>query len=186
MKLIVGLGNPGARYKNSRHNIGIHVVKDLAREFRVKLSSDRDTRSKRAQVRFKGLEFILAHPLLFMNLSGESVSLLLKKYKITMNNFLVVHDDLDLNLGTIRIRPKGGSAGHKGLRSIIEALGSNEFARLRIGIGRTQNKQEIKDFVLGGFTKDQQGVIKETLRQAAECSRSWLFDGVIKAMERFN
>lgn len=188
MRLIVGLGNPGIIYRNSRHNIGIRVVKSLAREHNIKLRQDKSTFSKQGRGKIKNTDFVLAHPLLFMNLSGGSISSLLKKYKLPGEDFLIVCDDLDLPIGEIRFRPRGSSGGHRGLRSIIEHIGTSNFARLRIGIGRptTRDKDRIKDFVLSSFSKQDKVIINKTINKAVERCRAWLLEGMIQAMNRYN
>jgi PTH1 family peptidyl-tRNA hydrolase len=178
MKLIVGLGNPGLLYKNSRHNIGIQVVKGLAKEYNIKLARDKSVLCKQGHGIKDGIDFLLAHPLLFMNLSGESVNALVKKYKIKLEDLLVICDDLDLGLGKIRIRPRGSSAGHKGVKSIIEHLRSDSFPRLRIGIGRPAQKKDIKGFVLSKFKKEEVDLINEAIRRAIRCSQLWLRHGI--------
>lgn len=185
-KLIVGLGNPGEIYRESRHNIGRCVVKGLARQFKIKLSKDKSVLSKVGCSRIKNKDFIIAYPVVFINLSGESVSLLLEKYKVLKENLLVICDDLDLDIGRVRLRPKGSSGGHKGLNSIIEYLGTADFARLRIGIGRPLSKNRIKDFVLSRFDKKDGALIKKALDRAIDCCRVWLSEGIIHAMDRFN
>ncbi len=186
MKLIVGLGNPGRAHRNFRHNIGKRIVEELTREFKIKLIQDKDTRSKIGAGRIKGNKFFLAHPVIFMNQSGESVSLLLKKYKLSNKDLLIICDDLDLNLGKIRIRAQGASGGHKGLESIIEHLKTKEFSRLKIGIGRPVCRDNIKDFVLTSFNREEKENIKKTIERTADCCRVWLTQGMSKAMNKFN
>ena len=189
-KLIVGLGNPGEIYRESRHNIGICVVGGLARQYKIKLSKDKSVLSKVGCARIKNKDFIIAYPVVFMNLSGESVSLLLEKYKVLKENLLVICDDLDLDIGRVRLRPKGSSGGHKGLNSIIEYLRTSDFPRLRIGIGRPLSKDRIKDrikgFVLSRFDKEDGALIKKALDRAIDCCRLWLSQGITQAMNRFN
>ena len=186
MKLIVGLGNPATIYRNSRHNIGMRIVKKMANEYKIKLTKDKNTLCKRGIGKIKDLRFVLAHPLVFMNLSGKSVNLLLEKYKIPLKNFLVIYDDLDLDLGKLRIRPRGSSGGHKGIKSIIECIGTDDFARLRIGIGRTDSKGKVKDFVLSSFSKQEENILKKKIEVAIDCCRMWLLEGVVQAMNRYN
>lgn len=186
MKLIVGLGNPGRRYKNCRHNIGIRTISGLAREYKIKLRSDKYALYKEGRGKIAGRDFLLAYPLAFMNLSGESVHRLVKKYKIPLADLLVVCDDLDLEIGNIRIRPHGSSGGHKGIKSIIEHLKSETFARLRIGIGRPTSKIDIKDFVLSKFNLEETELIVQALHRAIQCSKVWLSQGIKEAMNQFN
>lgn len=186
MKLIVGLGNPGILYKNSRHNIGICVVRDLAKRYNIKLKSDKSGLYREGHGKIKGMDFLLAYPLVFMNLSGESIAHLIKKYRIQLEDLLVVCDDLDLELGKIRIRPFGSSAGHKGVKSIIEHLKSEAFPRLRIGIGRPTSKPKVKDFVLSQFKTKETDLITEAINRAVECCRVWLTGGIKDSMNQFN
>lgn len=186
MKLIVGLGNPGRIYSDTRHNIGRRIVKNLAKEYKIKLKSKRDSLSKEGKGRIKDIDFILASPGVFMNLSGGSVALLLKKYRIRTDGLLVVYDDLDLGLGRIRIRPKGSSAGHGGLESVIGSIGTKDFARLRIGIGMPGSRHKVKDFVLSIFEKDEEVLVKDALARAVDCCKTWLLEGTDKAMCKFN
>src|SRR3989338_5399149 len=153
MKLIVGLGNPGLIYRGSRHNIGFRVVKALARAKRIALKKEKGISSLSAKASLDGCEVLLSLPLTYMNLFGSAVNGLIKKYKIEpATGLLVVCDDLDLGLGRIKIRASGSSGGHRGLRSIIEALKTEEFARLRVGIGRpVMAKSETSKYVLSPF-----------------------------------
>jgi len=186
MKLIVGLGNPGLLYKNSRHNIGIRVVNGLAKEYKIKFRRDKSALYKEGRGRREGREFILSYPLVFMNLSGGSLASLIKKYKIQLEDLLVVCDDLDLGLGEIRIRPSGSSAGHRGIKSIIEHLKSDSFPRLRVGIGRPASKTEIKDFVLSKFKAKEAEAVSEALEEAIQCCKIWLIRGIKESMNQFN
>ena len=186
MKLIVGLGNPGRLYKNSRHNIGICVVSSLARKYKIKLTSDNSLLFKHGRGKIEGIDFVLAHPLVFMNLSGKSVASLIKKYRIPLENLLVICDDLDLGLGKMRIRPNGSSAGHKGIKSIIEYLKSDSFPRLRIGIGRPSRKRDITDFVLSRFKPQETDLIGQTIEKSIQCAQVWLVKGIKQAMTMFN
>ena len=186
MKLIVGLGNPGIFYRNTRHNIGIHVVNGLAKKHKIKLKRDKDTFSKRGKGKIKGRDLILAQPLVFMNLSGKSIARLVSKFNIPLDNFLVIHDDLDLALGIIRIRDSGGSAGHKGLKSVIDSIGTQDFPRLRIGIGKAVPKNKIKNYVLSPFSREEKNRLKKSVDEAVNCCETWIREGIIRAMNQFN
>ena len=186
VKLIVGLGNPGRLYKNCRHNIGMRVVGNLAKKYKIKLKRDKSALYKEGRGRIDETDFILAYPLVYMNLSGESIYSLFKKHRIRLENLLVIYDDLDLDLGNIRIRSRGSSAGHKGIRSIIEYLKSDSFARLRLGIGRPHSKIDIKDFVLSEFKPEESDLIAEAIQKAIRCCNVWLLKGINKAMNQFN
>jgi len=186
MKLIVGLGNPGTTYIDSRHNIGFSIVKALARDYRVTLKNDSGTFSLSRKVKIEGQNAILAVPLTFMNLSGMATATLVKKYKIGLDNLLVICDDLDLEFGRLKIRGSGSSAGHRGLQSIIDSLGSQGFARLRIGIGRPGQDLDAANFVLSPFTKKEKEKLKDIIEKAVECCRVWTKDGITKSMNIFN
>ncbi len=186
MKLIVGLGNPGLFYRYSRHNIGFLVVKSLAKAAKIALKRDSGTLALSAKANFATPGVVLAIPLTFMNLSGPSVSALIKKYKIDLKDVLVVCDDLDLEFGRMRMRPAGSSGGHRGLESIIEALGTPGFSRLRIGIGRPRRNKLASDYVLGQFNRKEKIQLEEILDSAADCCRVWAGEGVTRAMNLFN
>jgi PTH1 family peptidyl-tRNA hydrolase len=187
MKLIVGLGNPGRLYIDSRHNIGFSVVKALAKDWKVALKKDKGTSSLSAKVKFANENLILALPLTFMNLSGTAVKALLKKYKVDLNNLFVICDDLDLEFGRIKVRPCGSSGGHRGLKSIIESLKTQSFCRLRIGIGRPLNKDRgCAEFVLTPFSKKEKAEVKDILETAKSCVLSWITKGITETMNVFN
>ena len=196
MKLIVGLGNPGGQYEDTRHNIGFMVVDKLAREIgRDTLSWQKDT--KRQALMAKVGEVVLVKPTTFMNNSGIAVSRVASLYKIAPVDVWVVHDDIDLPLGKIRIRKGGGTAGHNGLESIIKELGSDAFFRVRLGIGR--GREDIKKstdhnlrhrsviaFVLSHFTQSEAGSLRKLIKYGVEAVRIALTEGVDRAMNRFN
>ncbi len=185
MKLIVGLGNPGILYASSRHNIGSQVIKYLAKTEGIVLKKERNIRALSAKAKIGDFDLVLAIPLTFMNLSAEAVIPLLKKYKVGLDDLLIVCDDLDLDFGRQKIRSRGSCAGHKGINSIIVSLGSNEFSRLRIGIGRPRNK-DISKFVLSRFSKAEKTRVPEIIQTAADCCKSWVSQGVEKTMNIFN
>src|SRR3989338_2817154 len=186
MKLIVGLGNPGDVYAHSRHNIGFTVVKALARKYKAAFKKDFGISSLSVKARIAGQNISLALPLTFMNLSGSAVSRLLKKYKVGIESLLVVCDDLDLEFGRLKLRPSGSSAGHRGVQSIIDSLKCEEFARLRVGIGRPNKGIETADFVLSEFSKKEKTQVKETIEKAKGCCESWVTKGTIKTMNIYN
>ncbi len=188
MKLIVGLGNPGKEYVRHRHNIGFMVVDRLAQQHG--LSFDRkQSKAKIAQGEIDDHRVILAKPQTYMNLSGLSVQGLVDKYRLPLAEIMVICDDLDLPAGKIRIRPSGGAGGHNGLKSIIAALGSQDFARLRIGIGRPAAEAGIEpviDFVLTGFAGEEKEAIFAAIDHACESIILTLKEGLQAAMNRFN
>ena len=193
MKLIVGLGNLGQGYANNRHNVGFICLSHFARTQGIRF----DKKQGKARVgtgEVAGNKVVLAKPQTYMNLSGESVSRLIKKFDINLDDLLVIHDDLDLPLGKIRIRLGGGSGGHNGVDSIINELGSQDFIRLRVGIGRpAENKgttepsdDEIITYVLGDFTPDEKQAITQVIPRVTEAILCLLTEGLTAAMNRYN
>ncbi|MCM8757665.1 MAG: aminoacyl-tRNA hydrolase [Candidatus Omnitrophica bacterium] len=185
MKLIVGLGNPGLIYRKTRHNVGKEVIESFAKDCKIKLKRSLDNLFCVGKATLEKEDFILAYPLVFMNISGRAVKALINRYKIDKKNLLVVCDDIDLPLGKIRLRPKGSDGGHKGLRSIIEGLKTEDFARLRIGIGKV-SKEKVKDYVLSKFNREEYPIIEEAKERAKQCCQVWIAEGIQKAMNRFN
>ncbi|MBI4972368.1 MAG: aminoacyl-tRNA hydrolase [Candidatus Omnitrophica bacterium] len=186
MKLIVGLGNPSEVYRHSRHNIGFLVIRHLSQVFKAPLKKEKGIPALSAKCKTQGGNLILALPLTFMNLSGEAVRALVEKYKIDLDNLIVVCDDLDLAFGRLKVRAQGSSAGHGGVKSIIDSLGTKEFARLRIGIGRPKANQEAAEFVLRAFTKREKEELKEIIAKAGACCQVWIKEGITKTMNIFN
>jgi peptidyl-tRNA hydrolase, PTH1 family len=183
--LIVGLGNPGLKYAANRHNVGFRCLDRLAAAHDLGF----DRRQKKARVALgaiRGRRVVLAQPQTFMNDSGQSVAPLVQFYRVPPARLLVVYDDLDLPLGTLRLRPEGGSGGHKGMRSIIAQLGDQTFARLRIGIGRPPGQMDPAAYVLQDFAADEEPVIQEALERAVAAVEAWLVEGVEMAMSRHN
>ena len=181
--LIVGLGNPGADYAKTRHNAGFLLVEKLAAQWRSNWSNDRKFQARVSRAERGGKTVILAEPQTFMNLSGESVGALVKFYQLPLERILVVVDDADLPLGEIRLRPGGGTGGHHGLESVMQHVGSREYARLRIGIGRKDAARQITGHVLGKFSPDESGLLDKVLERAAGQLECWLDAGIGKAMQ---
>ena len=183
--MIVGLGNPGREYRETRHNIGFMVVDEFARQHGIKL-----TRVQNKAITGSGLVFaqriILVKPQTFMNLSGQAVSALMRYYKVNREDLIVSHDDVDLPFGVIRMRPGGGSAGQKGVASIIEALGTQEFPRLRMGIGRPPGYKDAADYVLQSFSPQEKDELMNFLNKAVDALDCFVADGLETAMNRFN
>ena len=185
LHLIVGLGNPGPEYAEHRHNVGFQVLELLAQ--RHGLTFDRLLFKARVAVgQIAGQRVVLARPLTYMNRSGESVAPLVRWYKLPLERLLVVYDDLDLPLGTLRLRPRGGSGGHRGMESIIQHLGTEAFPRLRVGIGRPPAGWDAADYVLHPFTEDELPVIAAARERAVDAIECWLSEGIETAMNRFN
>ncbi len=185
MRLIVGLGNPGIRYAGTRHNIGFEVVDRFARRHGARLRR-RWCRSLVADLRIRGEEFLLAKPQTFMNLSGEAVRELLLRTKAAAADMLVVCDDINLPLGRIRLRPTGSAGGHHGLESIISCIRSQDFPRLRVGVGEGNNRQDVRDHVLGRFHRSERRLVEDVIETAADCLDCAVQEGLHIAMNRFN
>jgi len=183
--LIVGLGNPGRGYRHNRHNVGFMVVELLAKELGLQFTR-RQSKAQVASGRLGGRKVILVKPQTFMNLAGESVASLARFHRVALTDLIVVCDELDLPLGTIRLRPVGGSAGHNGLRSIFEHLGSQDFPRLRIGIGRPPGRMDPADYVLQDFGDAEREILSEALDRAAHSVRAFAVEGIEAAMTRYN
>ena len=164
MKLIVGLGNPGKEYSETRHNIGYLFVEEIVSYYNQQFKLDKKLRSEIVKIKINDEDYIFLKPITFMNLSGEAVILAMKYYNVDIDNLIIVHDDLDLPVGKIRIRPQGGSGGHNGIKSIIQHLKTQDFKRIRIGIDK--GKYEVVDYVLGKFSKRDQDIIDEVIHIA--------------------
>lgn len=182
--LIVGLGNPGREYQDNRHNIGFMCLDALARQAGVAVQRKR-LKALMDEAHLAQQPVILAKPQTFMNASGESVARIAHWYHLPPERLLVIHDDLDLPFGRIRVRPGGGSGGHNGLKSVIAELGSSDFCRLRIGIGRPLQGDPI-DYVLNDFAPDQEAQLPRLVAQVGEIVRYWLERGVREAMNAYN
>ena len=184
--LIVGLGNPGSEYVSTRHNAGFLLVEKLAARWKANWTNERKFSARVARGEKSGKRVLLAEPQTFMNLSGEAVGALVKFYQLPLTQLIIAVDDADLPLGEIRLRPGGGSAGHHGIESVTQHLGSREYARLRIGIGRRDGAREITNFVLGRFEAGENAVLEKVLERAASQIECWLDAGIQKAMSQFN
>ena len=185
MRLIAGLGNPGPHYENTRHNAGFMVVDQLAGEFGIAVNKNKfDVRYGRGTI--EGHEVMLAKPMAFMNCSGPPVRQLAAYYKINSKDLIVVHDDIDLAFGRLKIKEKGGHGGHKGLKSIIHAVGEDEFLRLRIGVGRSEEVNNVSDYVLGPFFDDELKQLDSVLIRVRDAIVAILTEGSKAAMNRFN
>jgi PTH1 family peptidyl-tRNA hydrolase len=187
VKLIVGLGNPGNRYARNRHNLGFMCVNYFAREHSITLDKSQAlARTGSGQV--EGEKVVLARPQTFMNESGASVSRLMAKFRVELGDLLVIHDDLDLPVGKIRIRKDGGSGGHKGINSITESLGNADFYRLRVGIDHPTDpgEESVINYVLRNFTAEEAKIIEKSVARASEAILSFIINGPEAAMTQFN
>jgi PTH1 family peptidyl-tRNA hydrolase len=193
MKLIVGLGNPGFLYARNRHNVGFMCVSQIAKKYRIRF--DRKQGQARTGIgQIAGYRAVLARPQTYMNASGESVSALMRKLNVAPADLIVIHDDLDLPVGKIRLRLGGSSGGHKGIESIIARTGTRDFYRVRVGIGRPDTadsppaarEEAVINYVLADFTPEEIKIIEKTLPSVSEAVACLLSEGLEAAMNRFN
>ena len=185
MKLIVGLGNPGRRYEGTRHNVGFDVVDQLAKKHHADWESA--PRGLDALVaRWRAADTVLVKPLTFMNLSGAAIVGLLQFYKVELADLLVVVDDVNLELGRLRTRATGSAGGHNGLKSAIEQLGTEDFARMRIGVGRGDARRDLADHVLTKFDREEREDVETATGRAADAVELFVTDGIGAVMNRFN
>jgi len=183
-KLIVGLGNPGRQYAHNRHNVGFQCLDRLAQAHGLSFARRR-AKASLALGKITDVGVVLARPLTYMNLSGRAVRQLVSFYQLPLVDILVIYDDLDLPLGTIRLRPEGGSGGHKGMRSIIEALGSQAFPRLRVGIDRPPGNDAVS-YVLSDFTADERITLESVYERVVAAVELFLGEGIEAAMNVYN
>jgi len=183
--LIVGLGNPGSEYEDTRHNVGFRVADELARRFGL-VFGKKERKALVATGLIRGRKVILAKPQTYMNLSGEAVRSLMDFYKVDLPNLLVICDDLDLPLGTVRLRQSGSAGGQNGIKSVIQHLSTQDFSRLRFGISRPPGKMAAKDYVLGAFKGDEAILAAQVIDRAAGAVETWLTEGIELAMTRHN
>ena len=185
MNLIIGLGNPGSRYAQTRHNIGFRSVDAISLKNRIQLSHA-DAMSQWGKGLIEGKEVLLAKPQTYMNLSGKAVLTLISGFHLNYQDLLVIYDDMDLPLGRLRIRGEGGSGGHRGMDSIIQCLGTSHFTRLRIGIGRPDTQKDPKEYVLENFLKEEIAVAVKITEIVVQCVETALIQGILVAMNKFN
>lgn len=185
MKLVVGLGNPGRKYQNTRHNLGFWTIDAIAQQSRIVVKK-KLCDALVAEWSNDGEAAVLAKPQTYMNRSGESVSDLLRQFRSGPEDLVVIHDELDLPFGRIRIRPAGGAAGHRGVVSIMESLGTGQFYRIRIGIGRPPDGVDPTDFVLESFTSEERDQLEGLVSRASQAVMCLLREGGQRAMEQFN
>ncbi|MFY3791154.1 aminoacyl-tRNA hydrolase [Ureibacillus sp. MALMAid1270] len=185
MKLIVGLGNPGKQYEHTRHNIGFECIDELSKKWDAPLN----------QLKFNGMyttihrpegKVILLKPLTYMNLSGESVRPIMDYFDIDLENLIVIYDDLDLEVGKLRLRQKGSAGGHNGIKSLIQHLGTQEFNRIRVGISRPPAGMKVADYVLSKFTKEEDPIIEDAVKTTVEAVETALSKKFLDVMNQFN
>jgi PTH1 family peptidyl-tRNA hydrolase len=184
VKIIVGLGNPGIHYEWSRHNIGFMVVNRLAEVHRIPVGTRR-FKSLFGKGSIDSEPVILVKPMTYMNRSGEAVAKIVPFFKVGMKDLIVIHDDLDLPFGKLRIKQRGGDGGHQGIRSVIEAISGNNFLRLKIGVGRPPEEMDPAEYVLTPFSGKEKSSLDNTLTRAAECLAVILHEGIETAMNRY-
>lgn len=184
MRLIVGLGNPGAAYAQTRHNVGMWVIERAAARWSIRLA--RRGTTHRGSGRLGSELFELAGTLDWMNITGPPLKGLLREYSLTAADLILVHDDLDLDLGRLRIKQAGGHGGHNGIRSVIDAVGTPQFVRIKIGVGRPAPRQDSADYVLQAFTREDIDVLSPCLDRAVDALESVIHRGIAVAMNQFN
>jgi len=185
MYIIVGLGNPTREYAATRHNIGFDAITRIADENHISL----DTKKHKAlcgKGHINGQKVILAQPQTYMNLSGESVRELMDFYKVSNEEVIIIYDDISLDVGCLRIRPRGSAGGHNGIKSIIQHMGTQEFSRIRIGVGDKPKGWDLADYVLGRFPAEEQKTIKEALGEVSKACEVIMTEGIEAAMNQFN
>jgi PTH1 family peptidyl-tRNA hydrolase len=182
--LIAGLGNPGNKYSHTRHNIGFKAIDSMAHHYSIPLFNHDDIEYGIGTIANR--KILLVKPQTFMNRSGQPIYRLAQKYRIIEEKMIIIHDDLDLVFGRLKIKWKGGSGGHKGICSLIDVMGRKNFIRIRIGIGRPENDQSIMDFILGVFTSDETVALNRIITRVREAIKTILCQGLQEAMNSFN
>lgn len=185
MYLIVGLGNPEEKYSNTRHNMGFDVINELSKETKIKVSKSKfDAFYGMGQI--NGKKVILVKPQTYMNLSGESIVKFKKFYKLSNKEIIVIYDDIDLNIGDIRLKAQGGAGTHNGMKSVIENLNTEDFIRIRVGIGTPQDKSDMINYVIGQIPESQRDTLDKSIKRAKESIMEILENGIDSAMNKFN
>ena len=183
--MIVGLGNPGPVYRHTRHNFGFLAIDELSDALNIQVKRLK-FKAMLGEGRFDGKKVVLVKPMTFMNESGRAVAPLLRFFKLPLSNLLVIHDDLDLPFGTLRLRPSGGTSGQRGMASIITQLGTQDFPRMRLGIGRPPGQMDPVDYVLKDFLPAEHELKKIVLQTAVEASQTFINEGLTAAMNKYN
>ncbi|MEI5909496.1 aminoacyl-tRNA hydrolase [Bacillus spongiae] len=185
MKLIVGLGNPGSQFKDTRHNIGFEVIDELAKRHNVKLDQSK-FKAQYSVIHVNGQKIMLLKPLTYMNLSGESIRPMMDYFDVNNENLTVIYDDLDLPVGKIRLRQKGSAGGHNGMKSTIAHLGTQQFNRIRIGINRPNNGMSVPNYVLGKFSKEESAELSHVIDACANACEDWFSKSFVEVMNSYN
>ena len=187
MKLIVGLGNPGREYRETRHNVGFMVVDEIARRYALSWAQAPSQVPDAFIAKRYGTEpVLLAKPLTYMNLSGDAVAALMRYYDVPAQDALIVVDEADLPFGKLRARARGSAGGHNGLKSIIERLGTTEFSRLRLGVGRGDDQRKLSDHVLSIFERSERAELESFITRAADAAEMFAAEGILKVMNTYN
>ena len=185
MKAVIGLGNPGMKYAGTRHNIGFDAVTAIADKYNLSINNKK-FKGVYADGHIAGEKVLLVQPQTFMNLSGECVREVADFYKLNPDEIIIICDDINLDVGRLRIRKKGSAGGHNGLKNIIAHLGTEEFPRIRVGVGEKTEGWDLADYVLARFDKDSEPVIREALANVVGAVETWLSEGIDAAMNRYN
>ena len=185
MYLIVGLGNPEIEYANTRHNMGFNVINEISNKCNIKVSKSKFN-ALYGMGEIQGKKVILVKPQTYMNLSGESIIKFKKFYKISNKEIIVIYDDIDLAIGDIRLKPKGGAGTHNGMKSVIQNLNTEDFIRVRVGIGAPEHKEDMINYVIGAIPKREKEVLNESTKKASESVIEILQNGIDVAMNKFN
>ena len=186
MKLIAGLGNPGKKYINTKHNIGFRVTDKLVHKYNARLKKKFLGKAKQVNLSLLGQNALVVRPLTFMNLSGGCILHFYKKLRLDLKDILIICDDINLPIGKIRIKPSGSAGGHNGLASIVDSLGAEGFPRLRIGIRTEEPAEELSEYVLSEFKQEQEPIIKQAVDNAIFACESWIKDSIEVTMNKFN
>lgn len=185
MYLIVGLGNPEEEYDNTRHNMGFHTINKLANQYKIEINKKK-FKGLYATGEIEGEKVILLKPQTYMNLSGESVQEVIHYYKIPIENTIIIYDDMDIEIGNVKIRKKGGAGSHNGMKSVVSNLNNENFPRIRIGIGTPQDKTEMISYVIGPIPKEERELLDKATTKAKDAIIEILKSGIDKAMNQFN
>lgn len=186
MKVIAGLGNPGSEYSHTRHNIGFEVIDTLAAQYHIVLSKNKFN-ALFGKGAINGEDVLLVKPLTYMNASGEAVGPLLRFYKLTPQHLLIIQDDMDLPVGKIRLRQKGSAGGHNGIKSLIQHLHTQEFDRIKVGIGHPErSRTAVVRYVLNGFSEEEQEIISDSISRASEAAAAWITVPFAEVMNKYN
>ncbi|OEH92766.1 aminoacyl-tRNA hydrolase [Bacillus solimangrovi] len=185
MKLIVGLGNPGPKFKGTRHNTGFEVIDEIAQRHNAKLDQFKYN-SQYSVIHVNEQKIMLLKPLTYMNLSGESIKPMMDYFHVNKENLIVIHNDLDLPLGKIRLRQKGSAGGHNGMKSTIAQLGTQQFNRIRVGIDRPPFGMSVSDYVLGEFSKEERMELSDVIDTCANACEDWFSKSFIEVMNLYN